>query len=452
MSLSTDSLHPLTLKELVEETEKDLALQEVIELTKNGWPTNTSTLSNSSKGFYNVRHELSYINGILCRGNKYVIPASLYDLIVRFAHEGHLGMTKTKSRIREHYWWPNLNSCVETMIRSCPCCRDTPRDSPVQVPSYVNKPWHQLAIDIKGPVFDAAHRKYFIIVLIDCYSKLAFTRAVPNASTAKIIEFLNSIFSTFGHATILTSDNGPQFISTDFTSFLRRKGIIHRRSSIFNPQSNGVVERFNKNISKLLETVELKNLFHLQELLDTYLLSYNSTQHSSTDLSPCQIIFKHDIKTGLNMISTDDDIVTETGTKIFDRSAAAADYANARRKPKVTCSYKVGDTIVTKKGQTRVITGQTGPYTFRLNNGFSINARNILRRAPDCDNSFLCFGDNLRPAPFARTLPFDTHLPHFCDSPPNTFTPQRSPSPTFSFSRPTRTRNHPSYLNDYFTD
>ena len=233
VSLSTDSLHPLTLKELVEETNKDLALQEVIEFTKNGWPTNTSTLSNSSKGFYNVRHELSYINGILCRGNKYVIPASLYDLIVRFAHEGHLGMTKTKSRIREHYWWPNLNSCVETMIRSCPCCRDTPRDSPVQVPSYVNKPWHQLAIDIKGPVFDAAHRKYFIIVLIDCYSKLAFTRAVPNASTAKIIEFLNSIFSTFGHATILTSDNGPQFISTDFTSFLRRKGIISNTPPFF---------------------------------------------------------------------------------------------------------------------------------------------------------------------------------------------------------------------------
>lgn len=44
------------------------------------------------------------------------------------------------------------------------------------------------------------------------------------------------------------SDNGLQFIAKDFKEFIRISGMTHVRTSPYNPQSNGKLERWNKSI------------------------------------------------------------------------------------------------------------------------------------------------------------------------------------------------------------
>ena len=377
VSLNSNTLSPITIHELREETSKDDKLEELAKLINEGWPARMNLISDPMRAFWNLRHELSIIDGVIYRGEKFVIPGSLQNRIITFAHEGHLGISKTKIRIREQFWWPNLNSSVESQLRSCGCCREAYRDSPVQVPDYKHIPWHQLAIDIKGPVYDLSHRPLYIIVLIDVYTKLAMARACSTVPTNKITDFLSNVFATFGHCTIITSDNGPQFTSSDFTTFLQRRGIIHRRSAIYNPQSNGVVERMNKNLSKLLDYSEIQNISQLQGVLDRYLLSYNSTIHATTEKSPSEMVFKYDIRTNLCVISDIPFPETEVGQKIVAKSKRNASYANARRKPALNRTYKIGDLIMTKQRRQAKITGKVGPFTYKLDNGYCINARNI---------------------------------------------------------------------------
>ena len=47
--------------------------------------------------YANVISELSVINGLLLRGERLVMPEKLQKKVVDAAHEGHQGITKTKS-------------------------------------------------------------------------------------------------------------------------------------------------------------------------------------------------------------------------------------------------------------------------------------------------------------------------------------------------------------------
>ena len=377
-----DSSGPVTLQEIKSETSTDVELQTLISTVENGWPHHMSQTNPTLNKYWNVRSEISVIDGIVLRNDKYVIPVTLRDRLVDYAHEGHMGISKCKGRLRQYYWWPNLNESVESKIRACICCCEPYREAPVQIPNYTPKPWHQIAIDIKGPIYDAAHRPYYILVLVDWFSKFLVTQACTSAVTNKIVEFLDKTFSIFGHCTILTSDNGPQFISHQFTEYLRKRGIIHRRASIYNPQCNGVVERVNRNLQKLLNVRRIQNLNDLQESLTAYSMHYNATIHSTTGKSPGNLMFSFDMKTHLNMAS--DALVTpenlEVGEKILQKSETNADYANSRRRPDNERHFSEGDNILTTRGQKQKIISIVGPYTYKLDNGFYINARRIRRK------------------------------------------------------------------------
>ena len=40
------------------------------------------------------------------RGNRFLIPEKLRKQILQLAQQGHQGMVRTKSRLREKVWWP----------------------------------------------------------------------------------------------------------------------------------------------------------------------------------------------------------------------------------------------------------------------------------------------------------------------------------------------------------
>lgn len=455
VSVHPKSDAPVTLTELRNETDSDDVMQSLKQYILSGWPNRVSKVPECIRPFWNIRNELSIVNDIVFRGERYVIPTSLQEKIICFAHEGHQGITKCKSRIREMYWWPNLNSSVETKLRHCNCCVETPRDTPVQVSNFIHEPWYQLAIDIKGPVYDTQHRPCYILVMIDCFSKYVTTKVSQNVNSAKIIEFLQNIFTVFGYCTKLTTDNGPQFISHDFREFLKSVGIVHIRSSLYNPQSNGVVERVNKNLKKLIDTTEFSNFSELQKVVDNYVLNYNTTVHSTTGKSPCDVMFSFSAKSKLNIVKCDSEYSTKTDQEFTARSQRRADYANERRRPSNSLPYKVNDYVFTKRGGIRKLVKQIGPFTFRLDNGFSINSRNILRRAKseEIDDfngyAFIPVNSSTHECPINIDNIPETVIP-VTNSLPNVV--HEDPSVTESHSprrRSSRERRQPSYLKDY---
>ena len=63
-----------------------------------------------------------------------------------------------------------------------------------------------------------------------------------SASTATV-DRLRQTFSTQGLPEIIVSDNGSNFTSKEFETFLKLSGIKHITTAPYHPASNGLAER-----------------------------------------------------------------------------------------------------------------------------------------------------------------------------------------------------------------
>ena len=70
-----------------------------------------------------LSEELWVLGQLVLRGNRIVIPESLWKHTIVLAHEGHQGMTRTKARLREKVWWPNMDRQVEQFVKACHPCQ-----------------------------------------------------------------------------------------------------------------------------------------------------------------------------------------------------------------------------------------------------------------------------------------------------------------------------------------
>jgi hypothetical protein len=68
---------------------------------------------------------------------------------------------------------------------------------------------------------------------------------------------------------------------------------------------------------------------------------------------------------------------TEIGEKMLSKSQQNANYANARRRPSYNRKFQIGDEIVTRQNRKAKIVDKVGMFSYKLDNGFCVNARNI---------------------------------------------------------------------------
>lgn len=285
-----------------------------------------------------------------------------------------------KSNMRQLFWWPRMDIEIERYVRQCSCFQEiTPRDTPVQNVDWPTTPFTHLALDIAGPKTDNDGKQFYVLVTIDYHSRFIVTRVYYKPITSRdIIELLRSIFATYGYCLKITTDNGSVFVSSEMNNFLRVNGIIHICSSVYNPQSNGLVERVNRNLKKVLANNNISK-GNCQAILDDYAFSYNS-EHETLKRTPASLIFDYRPRAKFAMcipIAEPTDEISQLHENIRIRQKKNASYADERRRPRLRNPFKSGDVVQNRQGRIFKLSDQIGPYTFRLKNGSSINIRHL---------------------------------------------------------------------------
>jgi hypothetical protein len=86
--------------------------------------------------YFQRRNEISLQDGILMWGSRVIIPDKGRHTLLEELHNGHPGIVKMKSLARSLIWWPNIDSDIECMVRTCNKCqinRPKPTEAPVHV-------------------------------------------------------------------------------------------------------------------------------------------------------------------------------------------------------------------------------------------------------------------------------------------------------------------------------
>lgn len=89
----------------------------------------------------------------------------------------------------------------------------------------------------------------------------------------------------FGNPVKLLSDNGPPFTSSEMTDYFKHRGIHHHLVTPLWPNANGMIERFIRNLVKLIEVSKIENIT-LNQVLNGFLMNYRATPHITTGASP----------------------------------------------------------------------------------------------------------------------------------------------------------------------
>jgi hypothetical protein len=276
--------------------------------------------------------------------------------VIEIAHEGHQGVTKTKKLLRTKVWFPKLDSMVEKYIDSCVACRiNHPRTyfQPLQMSNLPNSPFEEVSVDFYGPTPSNTE----LLVFIDDYSRFAIVVELPNIKVDTVIPALHGIISTFGIPRILKSDNGPTFTSHELERFCKYFGIDHRFTTPYWPRANGEVERFMRNINKVMRNASVLSTCWRKEM-NLFLGAYRSTPHSSTGVPPAQLVFKFNHTQRLAQIcqersferNKDDDIALEND-KIAKLKMKQSGDKHLRVKE---ADFRVGDKVLYQEPSRRL--------------------------------------------------------------------------------------------------
>ncbi|XP_055634045.1 uncharacterized protein K02A2.6-like [Toxorhynchites rutilus septentrionalis] len=162
--------------------------------------------------------EFCFVDGVLLRVDRIVVPQSLQQRVLALAHEGHPGVRIMKEHLRANVWWPKMDSQVEQFVKTCRggSLISTPNPpEPMMRKELPARAWEQVAIDFLGPLPEGEH----LLVCVDYYSRYLEVVEMNDISSASTIRELLTIFSRYGIPESLRVDNGPQFSSEEFRTF-----------------------------------------------------------------------------------------------------------------------------------------------------------------------------------------------------------------------------------------
>jgi len=292
------NLPPLVTASMISKvTQYDPLLSRVLHFIINGWP-NSTDISEELKPYYTRREQLTSEQGCILWGIRVVIPDKYRKSILNVLHENHPGIVRMKALARLHLWWPNIDAMIEQKVRDCVICLDAlPQASSSSVNPWLwpTKPWQRLHID-----FATLKGKEYLIV-VDARSK--WPEVIPMKSTTadSTITAMRNIFATHGLCETIVSDNGPQFTSHQFKTFLRSNGIQHILSSPYHPASNGEAERFVRTFKTYMKTSAGKPE-NTEHKIGEFLLTYRTTPHCTTKTSPDVLLYGRQLRTRLSAV------------------------------------------------------------------------------------------------------------------------------------------------------
>ncbi len=376
------------IQEVAAETRQDRQFQILISSILEGWPDTVQECPVMIREFYNFRDELTYIDGIVYKGEKIVVPATMRKEMLERIHTGHLGIVKCKDRARDVLFWPRMAQDIQRMVENCATCQAN-RNANVKEPMIPTEvpelPWQIVSTDL----FTINNHDYLLVV--DYFSKYVEVALLSNTKSRTVITHLKSIFARHGIPMKLISDNGPQYSASEFKEFAKEWGFLHVTSSPLYPQANGLAERTVQSVKNILKKAA-------QSGKDQYLalLAHRNTPVIDK-LSPAQLLMNRRLRNSLPtskrlMLPTPVDIdrVKEnlyrnrmTQKSYYDRGAKA-------REP-----FTPGDHVRVKFGSTwspAVVTQQAATprsYQVRTENDsvYRRNAQDINPRKGDDSES-----------------------------------------------------------------
>ena len=107
---------PTRLESLQEETKADSTMASLTELIITGWPDSMQDLRDNRHPYWCFQDKLTIPDGLVKKGGRVVIPASMRPGTLTCLHDAHQNLTSTLQRARRTVYWPKSQDDISEMV------------------------------------------------------------------------------------------------------------------------------------------------------------------------------------------------------------------------------------------------------------------------------------------------------------------------------------------------
>ena len=304
--------------EILQEEDRDLRTVIVWLSAKRKPPFNEIASENYRiKSLWNQFERLDILDGVLVRKwdnfetnqmtYQTLVPHSERKKVLAHAHDikpaGHLGIGKTLSKVRQRFYWPGLQEGTRTYVAGCEICmkRKGPtktKQAPMQIVRS-GYPMERIAIDILGELPETEQGNRYIVVIGDCFTKWTECFPLPNMEASTVAKTLvEEVITRFGIPRKIHSDQGRQFELKLFQEMCQLLNIEKTRTTPYHPESDGMVERFNRTLTAMLSAYVNENHRNWDEQIPYVLMAYRSVEHETTGM----LMLGREVSTPLDLL------------------------------------------------------------------------------------------------------------------------------------------------------
>ena len=163
-------------------------------------------------------------------------------------------------------------------------------------------PMERFTTYILGTLPETDKGNRYILVISDYFTKWVEAFPIHNQKAETVAKCLvNEVVSRFGVPSYIHSDQGRQFESQLYQEMCFLLDIKKTRTTSYHPQSNGIVERFNRTLEGLLRAFVNNEHSDWDERLPYVLMAYRSSVNETTGYTPNMMMLGREVSVPLDI-------------------------------------------------------------------------------------------------------------------------------------------------------
>lgn len=234
-----------------------------------------------------------------------VIPQELVPYKLDLCHDGfagaHLGENKTWSKVANKFFWPSMRDDITNWVRSCPVCSSKKDPIPgreiLHPLSQPDLPFDRIGIDYIGPLPDTDNGNRHILVITDYATRWAEAFATKDQKASTVAQILiDEIICRYSAPREILSDQGTNFLSSVVKQVCEYFRIRKINTTSYHPQTNGLTEKFNHTLCKMLSSYTNETQTNWDLFLPMALFAYRTSIQKSSNESPFKLLFAREAR------------------------------------------------------------------------------------------------------------------------------------------------------------
>ena len=274
---------------------------------------------------------------------------------------GHFGIDATYNKIAERYYWKGMYEDTKKYVKFCDNCqrRGQKGGKSYLNPIEVGEPFERIGIDFVGPLEKTRRGNRYILVTTDYLTKWPEAKAMKDATATNVVKFIYEvIICRHGCPKIILSDRGTHFRNKLVEELCEKFEIKHKLSAPYHPQTNGLVERFNRTLCESLAKVSEKEN-QWDEHIEQVLFAYRTTKHATTKRTPFFMTYGREATLPIDEIEIQENISEKESIlkRTYDiinlteeREEARSNVGKSQEKQKERYDKRIGEETILKIG------------------------------------------------------------------------------------------------------